>query len=1187
MKKIALHLSLLLLTVLTVFSFTACANNDGYSKADVDAFIARLDEAIAQKADATESAIATLKADYNAKIEALEEENEILEASIESESSENAAAIQAAITQNEAKITALRSEMQSEISKLQNEYMQKLAEVNSVISALEEADLSYAARITIIESQIAELLSAHQHKCGAWVDYSGNGNISCENRLYYRVCSECNMLEWKKGSEKDHLYGTEYDYDDAYHWQTCTICGDASDKVNHVMDSKQICSDCGMIGVQGWLLEGVPGYKGGTPASELYIAGQGYANEQPLENENLMQAVSGTTAAEFSAYLQKLAKSGFESEFYREANDNLFASYIKEDVRVYAYFMSRTGEARIVKEDANMSVSLSDFSYTYTPTAGEQSVIYQFAVEMADETHTKEDGYKNNGMLYIIKLADNSVVIIDGAQYNQFPEARRKALLSFLREITGTPTTEKIKIAAWYITHAHSDHHAGMRRFFDAYHQQLDLERVVWGFPSFNLDHEEIAAQAEEFGRITTVINKYYTGDDAPTFLRLHTGQVFTLADVSFEIIYSHEDGVDATTGITKISDFNDTSTVARVTIGGQTMLFLADSHYKCAEPTMMKNWSAEYLKSDAMQLAHHGLYELDDIYKLIQAEIVFVPQSEYAIVTVASRKAALDVARSYLRNDMIFFQNEATVGIAVIDGQWEVVYFTPFQMHTDANGDFVCDVCTQTFQNPATCIHVDSKGYLYCELCLKALNNPTKCTHSDADGNLFCDNCTSSMETPVTEWLLDIPSYEGGTLASDVYIAGQGMNADMPTFDENLMQAVSGTSEKEFKAYIAKLEIADYEKEFYREIDNNLFASYFKDGIRVYAYFMSRTGEARIIMEYAKNSASLSDFGYVYEKQLGESTILYQYAFGMEDETHSRYDGFKNNGMFYIIKLADNSVIIIDGANTVQFPDSQCENLMNMLWDITGTQKGGKIRIAAWYITHAHGDHYQGFRQFTYSYSQYLDVERIAFGFPSVNSPNEKFNTGSGANGYRDIINTVNKYYADDNPVFLRLHTGQTFNIADVSFEVLYTHEDGVTATTGVSYITDYNDSSAVVRITIDGETFLVLGDASKKSAQKNLLANWSADHLKSDAIQMAHHALNDLKSLYHTVQASVLFVPQSQYAINTNDAGPIIFNVAKTYAREDMIFFENEYTVGIAVVDGKWEKVYTLPVIYEAIKP
>lgn len=482
----------------------------------------------------------------------------------------------------------------------------------------------------------------------------------------------------------------------------------------------------------------------------------------------------------------------------------------------------------------------------------------------------------------------------------------------------------------------------------------------------------------------------------------------------------------------------------------------------------------------------------------------------------------------------------------------------------------------------PAACTHADSDGDHLCDSCGTQLQDPACTAHTDTNADLSCDVCGAFVDEAVAGWLLkDIPTYKGGTLAQNLYLAGQGIDAQQDIKNENTMQTVSGTTAKEFEAYLFKLEKAGYQKEFYREADTNLFASYIKEGTRIYAYFMSRTGEARVVREYAKNSVSLSDFGYSCKKKTGEQTVLYQFALAMNDETHAKPD-FKDNGMLYILKLADNSVVIIDGANSIQMTNDRRDELMQMLWEITGSEKGDTVRVAAWYVTHAHGDHYSGFLRFTWKYAKYIDLERVCFAFPSLNSSNEAFSTGSGADGYRQIIEIVTESYADDAPVFLRLHTGQTFSLADVNFEVLQTHEDLTDPVTAAPQITNYNDASSILRLSVDGESFLFLGDALERRAMPKLMANWSGEHLRSDGVQLAHHVMNDLTPLYDVVRASVLLVPQSQYGINKTAERIAIFEAAKKHARADMIFLQNEQTVGIAVVNGRWEKVYSVPYTY-----
>ena len=489
--------------------------------------------------------------------------------------------------------------------------------------------------------------------------------------------------------------------------------------------------------------------------------------------------------------------------------------------------------------------------------------------------------------------------------------------------------------------------------------------------------------------------------------------------------------------------------------------------------------------------------------------------------------------------------------------------------------------LCSCAKNPPANdpCAHMDSNMDYICDACQETLQRPECITHADLDADLACDACGCFVDEIIEGWLLEgIPTYKGGILAQGLYTAGQGIDTEQLLENENQMQVVSQTTAAEFKAYLAKLNKAGYQEEFNREADTNLFASYIKENVRVYAYFMSRTGQARIIKENADISAALSDFEYTYVKNAGEQSVLYQFALKMRDDTHTKEQGYKDNGMLYLIKLADNSVVIIDGANLGQF---ESDDLMNMLWEITGKQSGDTVRIAGWYVTHAHTDHYRGMERFFKECNQYLQLDRVFFGLTSLNTDNEVISDGSGAAGYRKIIEIINTYCADDDPQFLRLHTGQVFSLADVTFEILHTHEDAVDSTTGETLIKNYNDVSPFVRITIDGQTFLILGDAYKVGMSK-AMANWSSDYLRSDGIQLAHHVMNDLSKLYKVIRASVILVPQSQLYINSDDTYAKILDSAKAYLRDDMIFFQNEETVGIAVVNGQWEKVYSVPFVY-----
>jgi beta-lactamase superfamily II metal-dependent hydrolase len=104
--------------------------------------------------------------------------------------------------------------------------------------------------------------------------------------------------------------------------------------------------------------------------------------------------------------------------------------------------------------------------------------------------------------------------------------------------------------------------------------------------------------------------------------ITVRTGMEFYLCNAKVEILYTEEDHFP-----NQLNDFNDTSTVTRLTLAGQTFLFLGDASY-VAQDNMIAMYGAD-LKSDIVQLSHHGWDgNRLDLYKLVKPHAVFWPGS-------------------------------------------------------------------------------------------------------------------------------------------------------------------------------------------------------------------------------------------------------------------------------------------------------------------------------------------------------------------------------------------------------------------------------------------------------------------------------------------------------------------------------------------------------------------------------
>ena len=235
---------------------------------------------------------------------------------------------------------------------------------------------------------------------------------------------------------------------------------------------------------QGWHLQGIPSYEGGRLSVHTYNAGPGMMTDVKgaTEEDSVMQLAYRTNPEEFEAYLQKLKDYGFTEITKTQIEGNIHGEYAADDTIVYTYYTANDNTARIIHDKASQ-VTMADFSYTYQPAEGERIEIYQYGLYTAGGSLTTV----NCGMSYVVKLSDNSVVLVDGGHIYQASDKATDGFMDFLHEITGVPEGEKITIAAYFVSHAHNDHMTFMAKVLHKYYHELDLQRVMFNFPSYQV----------------------------------------------------------------------------------------------------------------------------------------------------------------------------------------------------------------------------------------------------------------------------------------------------------------------------------------------------------------------------------------------------------------------------------------------------------------------------------------------------------------------------------------------------------------------------------------------------------------------------------------------------------------------------------------------------------------------------
>ncbi len=368
-------------------------------------------------------------------------------------------------------------------------------------------------------------------------------------------------------------------------------------------------------------------------------------------------------------------------------------------------------------------------------------------------------------------------------------------------------------------------------------------------------------------------------------------------------------------------------------------------------------------------------------------------------------------------------------------------------------------------------------------------------------------------------KWALEIPAYEGGRICNEVYLDGSGIvsDGDGPTGEESRMELIKFTSSEKYKAYCDMLKNAGYEEVYSNTLGGVACNAFRYNGKLYYTYFTANKNEVRIIED--NNTRSFEDFGYSCNEDEGVTVYQFDYPYAdlgkRKDETI-----YSTNGMMYIIKLADNSLIVIDGGSIRQSADKNIDECMKLMRKITGVRDGEKVNISLWYGTHGHSDHVTFFYKLIGYYHNEINLERTMFNYPSFSiiEHDERIDM------YR---NRLNRLYPDIK--YLCPHTGMSFSIANTVIDVLYTQEDAVNALTGKTPVKNANDGSTVCRISAAGKRMLVTGDINVL-AQDKILSIHSTKELKCDVLQAAHHLYNAVAAVYDCADAEYVFCPMSE---------------------------------------------------------
>ncbi len=351
--------------------------------------------------------------------------------------------------------------------------------------------------------------------------------------------------------------------------------------------------------------------------------GTGLYDETPekgSENDCYMLVTEHVTRSDFADFIAEIKNKGGKKGFYRELYGNIFAEFEYEKYILYTYYTAEKHTARIILD--TVSVPLCRFEYDDDKNIRDNSALMQFSLKYG----TMNYGYSCDcGMLYAIRLRDNSLILIDGGEKEQATDEATDELITRLYDLTGLDKSEKLHISMWIGTHNHDDHMDVFIKLMRLLEGRMTLDRVMFNFPSETL----MGRGNPNVNLFKERVRKYFPN---VMFLKPHTGEKFDIPCGNIEILSTHEDILPrspyAGEGKT-YRGMNESTTVFKIEFDESSIIFLGDAEEANGE-VLTCLYGKNLLSSYYLQCAHHMINDDRNIYSIIEAKKLLIPQCRY-----------------------------------------------------------------------------------------------------------------------------------------------------------------------------------------------------------------------------------------------------------------------------------------------------------------------------------------------------------------------------------------------------------------------------------------------------------------------------------------------------------------------------------------------------------------------------
>ena len=319
---------------------------------------------------------------------------------------------------------------------------------------------------------------------------------------------------------------------------------------------------------------------------------------------------TSANASKISEYVATLESLGYKKTEDNSLNGNRFVTCYGANGLIHISYLNHNKTLSVILDSLQGSV-YKDTEPTYTKVTDTTLAVMSLNYDSGDNDAS--------GMSYVVTLEDGRYVVFDGGYRIKNSSKKDANILYNYMKSNNKRKDGKIVIAAWIFTHDHSDHHGAFTDFAIDYSSKTELQYYVQNFGDKSRYNQQPSGWLNT-GIPGDLIANYYKNAKK---IVPHTGQKLTFCNTTFEIMSSQESHVP-----NKMEWVNDASLIIRMNANGVKALFLADAEAQTTK--LLLNMYGSTLKSDIMQIAHHGYSGGSvDLYKKIDPDWSLWPTNQ------------------------------------------------------------------------------------------------------------------------------------------------------------------------------------------------------------------------------------------------------------------------------------------------------------------------------------------------------------------------------------------------------------------------------------------------------------------------------------------------------------------------------------------------------------------------------